>query len=89
MSNFHPYAICKGQYLKIGQSNLLPCSVGVHQICDMIKRNDVANTDFELQAKIGGKCLCFILYCFELQRISHISVARCSIEMGFGSKCRI
>ena len=33
-------------------------------ICDMIKRNesDVGNTDFELQAKTGDKCLWFILF---------------------------
>ena len=30
----------------------------------MIKRNesDVGNIDFELQAKIGDKCLCIILF---------------------------
>ena len=34
------------------------------KICDMIKGNesDVGNIDFELQAKIGEKCLCFILF---------------------------
>ena len=33
-------------------------------ICDIIKGNelDVGNIDFELQAKIGVKCLCFILF---------------------------
>ena len=58
-------------------------------ICDMIKGNesDVGNIDFELQAKRGDKFLC--LYCFELQRIVHISATRCPIEMGFGLKCRI
>ena len=34
-------------------------------ICDMIKGNesDVGNIDFELQAKLGDKCLCIILFC--------------------------
>ena len=34
------------------------------QICDMIKGNesDVGNIDFELQAKIGDKFLCFTLF---------------------------
>ena len=56
----------------------------------MIKGNesDVGNIDFELQAKIGDNCSCFII-CFELQRIGHISATRCSIETGFGSKCSI
>ena len=31
----------------------------------------------------------YVLHCFELQRIVHISATRCLIEMGFGSKCRI
>ena len=33
-------------------------------ICDMIKGNElhVGNIDFELQAKVGDKCLCFILF---------------------------
>ena len=32
-------------------------------ICDMVKGNesDVRSIDFELQAKIGGKCLCIVL----------------------------
>ena len=31
----------------------------------------------------------YVLHCFELQRIVHISATRCQIEMGFGSKCSI
>ena len=42
---------------------------------------------FELQAKRGDKFLCFTL--FLIQRIGHISAARCVIEIGFGSKCSI
>ena len=42
-------------------------------ICDMIKGNesDVANIDFELQAKSDDIFLCFT--CFEIERIDHIS----------------
>ena len=55
----------------------------------MIKGNesDVKNIGFELQAKRGDKFLCFTL--FLIQRIGHISAARCLIEIGFGSKCSI
>ena len=31
----------------------------------------------------------YVLPCFELQRIVHISATRCPTEMGFGSQCRI
>ena len=31
----------------------------------------------------------YVLLCFELQRIVHISATRCLIKMGFGSQCRI
>ena len=46
----------------------------------MIKGNesDVENIGFELQAKRGDKFLCFTL--FLIQRIGHISAARCLIE---------
>ena len=32
--------------------------------CNMIKRNesDVGNIDFEIEAKIGDNCLCFMLF---------------------------
>ena len=40
-----------------------PKKVAINFICDMIKGNesDVGNIDFELQAKIGHKCLCILL----------------------------
>ena len=55
----------------------------------MIKGNesDVANIDFELQAKRSDKFSCFTL--FRIQRFAHISGTRFWIVMGFGSKCRI
>ena len=31
----------------------------------------------------------YVLHCFEIQRIAHISWTRCRIVMGYGSKCRI
>ena len=57
--------------------------------CDMIRGNepDVGNIVFELQAKTGDKFLFYID--FELQRIVHISVNRCQIDMGFRSNCSI
>ena len=57
----------------------------------MIKGNesDVGNIDFELQAKIKEVTYLYVLHCFELQRILHIFVTTCPIEMGFESKCSI
>ena len=49
--------------------------------------SDVGNINFELQAKGGDKF--YVLHCFELQRIVHISATGCPIEMSFGSKCSI
>ena len=31
----------------------------------------------------------YVLHCFEIQGIAHISWTRCQIVMGYGSKCRI
>ena len=31
----------------------------------------------------------YVLQCFEIQRITHISWTRCRIVMGYGSQCRI
>ena len=41
-----------------------PQSWGRTHICCMIKENesDVTNIDFELQVKIGDKCLCLIMF---------------------------
>ena len=54
-----------------------------NNICDVIKWNelDVRNIDFELQAKVGDKCACFILF-----KELFISL-QCPIEMEFGPKC--
>ena len=55
----------------------------------MIKGNesDVENIDFELQAK--NVLNSYVLHCFLIKEIIHISATRCPIEMGFGSKCSI
>ena len=51
------------------------------QICDMIKRteSDVRNIDFELQAKIGDKCMFHIVLKFKELVISLQSGSKYSI----------
>ena len=42
-----------------------------------------------LSYRIKEETIFFVLHCFEIHRIVHISTTRCPIEMAFGSKCGI
>ena len=57
--------------------------------CDLIKGISPMSGVLILSYRLKEVINSYVLHCFELQRIIHISATRCPIEMGFGSKCRI
>ena len=65
----------------------MPAKNAMDHVHDQRNESDVANIDFELQAKKVTNSN--VLHCLEIQRFAHISGTRCWIVIGFGYKLRI